>query len=796
MHKHWFFKFLAIVLAILSGASLILGGLGLVFGEPVGMYENVRRSILSGGVWDYATNAASKYMAEYALTQTDLSRENYVNFFGGNQLNDATVYTVDVRIIESETRVPVLDQMDESREYVWYTSFNRQVRLGRIVQMPALTYYPTYREFVGIPPELWQQTLGTVDSAEATMPPETTEPVATTMPAGETVPMNTEPANVVEYPLDLIPELGEGVVDYDYLCVPAGAVTSPEDVDPYGAGERYYQWLDAADAADGTVYRIEYLPTKEYEVYIGLTQEQLDLLGNYDAESDLIYKLLRDERMAIQWMAIAGAAGLLVSILWLCLVAGGKPRSLEVQPAGTSRIPMDLFLALLVMAGVCVVVLTVNLLDWVIYASVQGYFGQENFELPLLLTAVGGLGGCFAFVLALFFMALSAQAKQGRNMLLKNTLIGRCGKWIWFIAVEVCRGIWKITGAVCRWTGRTIRNVFVGCGLGLRRLNDLMPLTWQWLVASFVLWALVLLAALTTEPALLVLVGLLGAAVILYGAYCFGRLRDSAKRMSRGELDVKIDTGLMAGCFKEFAADLNSLGDVCRDAALEQTKHERMKSELITNVSHDIKTPLTSIINYVDLLRSCETEEQRLEYLEVLDRQSQRLKKLIEDLMEMSKASSGNVTVELASTDVCEGVMQALGEFADRMEQKRLNLVYATTQQPLMAVYDGKLLWRVLSNVLGNVVKHAMAGTRVYVNVYQENGRAVVAVKNISAEPLNITAEELMERFVRGDESRNTEGNGLGLNIARSLMEVQNGDLDLVVDGDLFKVVLSLPLAQ
>ena len=793
MHKHWFFKFLAIVLAILSGASLILGGLGMLLGEPLNLYLMQRENILESRRWSIAENAGSTYLDRYVLSQSELSAENYMKYYGGYAVENELEYTLDYRILDAKGNV-LAERFGEDRDYVWVHEFQKGVRTGRIVVMPELTYYPTYDEFRDMPPELWAKVVAKVDNPGQTEPPMTTE---ATIP-GTTHPGETTVPEEVPEILDQIPPLGEDVVDYDYVAVPAGARTSLEDLDPDGVGTYFYSWLDADDAAGGTVYRLDYFPYVYYQVQICMTQDQLAAFEDTNLAREPIYTLITGFRQEIVWLTLAGGIGLVVSILWLCLMAGLKPGTREVKPEGTNRIPLDIFLAALVGAGVVVVLLVGDFVDSTIWRSVYNWEYYELFSLEMTFEfgLVGLLGAGFALVLVLFLMALSAQAKQGDNLWLKNTLIGRCGKLGWYVTVEVFRGTWKILKAVCLWTGRTVRTVWYGCGRGLRRLNDLMPLTWQWLVASFVLWALVLLAALTTEPALLVLVGLLGAAVILYGAYCFGRLRDSAKRMSRGELDVKIDTGLMAGCFKEFAADLNSLGDVCRDAALEQTKHERMKSELITNVSHDIKTPLTSIINYVDLLRSCETEEQRQEYLEVLDRQSQRLKKLIEDLMEMSKASSGNVTVELASTDVCEGVMQALGEFADRMEQKRLNLVYSTTQQPLMAVYDGKLLWRVLSNVLGNVVKYALAGTRVYVNVYQENGRAVVAVKNISAEPLNITAEELMERFVRGDESRNTEGNGLGLNIARSLMEVQNGDLDLVVDGDLFKVVLSLPLAQ
>jgi len=210
-------------------------------------------------------------------------------------------------------------------------------------------------------------------------------------------------------------------------------------------------------------------------------------------------------------------------------------------------------------------------------------------------------------------------------------------------------------------------------------------------------------------------------------------------------------------------------------------------------VSHDIKTPLTSIINYVDLLEKAQTEQERKEYLEVLDRQSQRLKKLIDDLMEMSKASTGNMSVFITQVDGVESVNQALGEFADKLDRANLIPVFRHEEPFMPMMADGKLVWRVLSNLLGNAVKYALPGTRLYIDLNRLEGKVVLSVKNISREELNIDSEELMERFVRGDDSRNTEGSGLGLNIAKSLMELQKGELQLLVDGDLFKVTLIFP---
>lgn len=265
--------------------------------------------------------------------------------------------------------------------------------------------------------------------------------------------------------------------------------------------------------------------------------------------------------------------------------------------------------------------------------------------------------------------------------------------------------------------------------------------------------------------------------------------------MSEGELDYRIPEDKLLGAFKTCARQLNSLSGAAKIAAEKQLRSERMKTELITNVSHDIKTPLTSIINFVDLLEKPHSDEEETQYLDVLSRQSQSLKKLIEDLMDLSKASTGNMAVNLTAIDIIEAANQALGEFSDKLEKAQLTPIFRTPDSCSTIWADGRLVWRVLSNLLGNVVKYAAPCTRVYLDVAEQEKTVSLSLRNISHEELNITAEELLERFVQGDTSRNTEGSGLGLNIAQSLMEVQHGSLALTLDGDLFKVTLTFPKA-
>ena len=266
--------------------------------------------------------------------------------------------------------------------------------------------------------------------------------------------------------------------------------------------------------------------------------------------------------------------------------------------------------------------------------------------------------------------------------------------------------------------------------------------------------------------------------------------------MAEGELGQVVDENKVP-FFVGIARNLNRSGNAIRIAVEEATRSERMKTELITNVSHDIKTPLTSIISYVGLLKAMPIENEReREYIDILDRKSRRLGQLMNDLVEASKVTAGAVSVNIEPINLGELVRQASAEFESRMEENDIQLMCHLPEEPIMVQADGRHMWRVLDNLFGNAVKYAMPGTRVYVDLTVVNASEVaLLVKNISREPLNIAPNELMERFVRGDESRNTEGSGLGLSIARSLMELQHGTMDIRIDGDLFKVILGLRLA-
>lgn len=268
------------------------------------------------------------------------------------------------------------------------------------------------------------------------------------------------------------------------------------------------------------------------------------------------------------------------------------------------------------------------------------------------------------------------------------------------------------------------------------------------------------------------------------------QIEHGLKEIAAGDLDYKIDlTELQGEDNLQLAGIVNSLGEGMKAAVQEQMKSERLKADLITNVSHDIKTPLTSIINYVDLLKREQIPGERAqEYLKVLDQKSQRLKNLTEDLVEASKASSGNVKLEMTTLDIVEMIWQTNGEFEEKFATRSLELVSTLPESSILIEADGRHLWRVLENVYNNAFKYAMEHTRVYTDLELKDDKVYFTIKNISANPLNVQGDELTERFVRGDVSRTTEGSGLGLSIAQSLTKLQGGTFEILIDGDLFKV--------
>ncbi len=274
----------------------------------------------------------------------------------------------------------------------------------------------------------------------------------------------------------------------------------------------------------------------------------------------------------------------------------------------------------------------------------------------------------------------------------------------------------------------------------------------------------------------------------------YRKVRNAILALAKGQLDHYLDVNKMSPDFHDLAHAINNLNQGINLAIEEKTKSELFKTELITNVSHDIKTPLTSIIAYTDLLQRENIDNQQAEeYIQVLSKQANRLKNLIEDLIEASKISTGNINVELIPLDLKQMLEQAYAEYLDKFEQRKLRFILTFPEDPCIVQADGKCLWRVLDNLLSNVVKYAQDNTRVYLDVICDQSEMVkIRIRNVSAEPLNITADQLFERFIQGDSSRSQEGSGIGLSIAQSLITAQKGSMEIQIDGDLFTVEMKL----
>ena len=452
-------------------------------------------------------------------------------------------------------------------------------------------------------------------------------------------------------------------------------------------------------------------------------------------------------------MALTFVLGLL-SFVTLMSVSGRRRDTSEICPGPLYAIPADLLTWILGMLACAAIGIPAGMM------TDNGIVNAVFLGVGVLLAGNIFLGFC---------MSIAVRVKK--KTLWKNTVI----YWCLHLMKKICVGIWAMLLEF-----PMIWKVVLGAGI-FSFLEFLGIVAFSYDTGSLVtLWFLEKLILLP---------------VIFYGAWIIRRLQKGATALAEGDLSYQIDTKGMRGDFKKQGEDLNSIASGMSLAVEKQLKSERMKTELITNVSHDIKTPLTSIINYADLIGKEPCENEKItEYAEVLVRQSVRLKRLIEDLVEASKASTGNLEVNLASCDAAVFLTQAGGEYEEKLQSANLTLVTSQPENEIRILADGRRMWRVFDNLMNNICKYALAGTRVYLSLERIGNSAVIIFRNTSREALNISEEELMERFVRGDASRTTEGNGLGLSIARSLAELQGGKLTIKIDGDLFKAILTFPV--
>ena len=479
-----------------------------------------------------------------------------------------------------------------------------------------------------------------------------------------------------------------------------------------------------------------------------------DEAENYETYSKLMFPMLAG--------AIFGSVLWLIGMVWLTVTAGRRPEDEEIHLNGFDRWYTE------IAAGTVIGIwLAGTIISGTLIANSS--LGYSHVVVTVIVICLI----CGTYTMAWFligYLSLVRRIKAGT--LWKNSLIRKVLKWI-----GKCSGkLADFARAFSRNTAEKIKVLLVGGAF----------LFLQFLIIGCVFSGagVFLLALMAVDVAVMIFA--------IRKADGLDLIMDGLKKISDGELQYKIKTDTLTGKQKVMAEYINNIGGGL-DAAVENSlKKERMQTELITNVSHDLKTPLTSIINYVDLMkRENPTDPKIQEYFRILDEKSQRLKVLTEDVVEASKASTGNIKLEMNDIDFVEMVQQVIGEFEEKFQEKNLTMMVHFTDEPSIIYADGQRMWRVLENVFGNVVKYAMEGTRVYAEISNRNKKVTFSLKNISAQPLNISADELTERFIRGDVARNTEGSGLGLSIAKSLTELQGGEFKLYLDGDLFKVMIT-----
>lgn len=566
--------------------------------------------------------------------------------------------------------------------------------------------------------------------------------------------------------------------DYEYFTYENGDTSASDRL----SGVNVYNGDYYGNTADNVRLYLAVNPAfSENDVY-GTVSENLAGIESIDANAALYTAL---------FSLLGFAAFAVISVR----LAGNKSNG-TVAAAAVDKLPLDISFILMAAFVAFLAALVLQFIEGE-SCAIFGYDDSPFYYLSLdfyesqwyrnILFAIGA--AAYLSILG-FSVSLARNAKTGVNIL-KHTLfykilmlIGRFFRWI-------LKGFKKI------------KNFFATLGFLPKQLDKRAV----WAVALFSLFNILGMSfvalffasfgldftAFMCGFVCFVLVIAVDA-VCVYKAFQFMRALDRMIDCSAKNEPVDIDTAKLPRCLKTLADSLDEKNAALQEAVIKAVKDERTKTELITNVSHDLKTPLTSVINYIDLLKKCEIrDETAVKYMGVIDEKANRLKRLIEDLIEASKVSTGNVVLHKTKINLNELATQAIVEYADDFEKNGLDLIFDETAQKHIVFADGTKIFRVFENLLSNAKKYSAPGSRVYARLYSDNENGYFEIKNISKDPLNISAEELMERFVRGDKSRSEEGNGLGLSIAKELCSLNGGGLTISIDGDLFKATVRLP---
>ncbi len=593
--------------------------------------------------------------------------------------------------------------------------------------------------------------------------------------------------------------LEEGNTNLTYLYINTDTKKVESNKSEYNSYEEAEQYLKEMKSGDNVKYMFVYPQLKDFE-----TNMNVSASGEWEAvksqetgrKSGIIFAAAIDTSYPIQdqfyegkinydqnipflrYSIISLAAGallFLVSAVWLAFAAGKRPEDEELHLAAFDRWKTEIAAA--------VVILLWGVVTWIAIGG--GYVAGSWQEVSTAVSYYTELyGGVPQFYSALFTNGLGLA--DITSVFMYGVFTFLCFFWGYTSLVRriKAKSMWKgsLLCAVISFGRRVMEAWSVTARAGVILLAFL-----------FILWLAIL--AHTGATVILALAASIAAAwFVLSSAMAKSRIRKGIEEIASGNLEHRIELNGLRGADKELAEKVNDIGSGLNRAVDEAMRNERLKTDLITNVSHDIKTPLTSIINYVDILKRSNIADEKIRgYLDILEAKAQRLKTLTEDVVEASKVSSGNITLEYMDMDLRELIQQTEGELAEKFAARRLTVVLNMPEEPAVIHVDGRRMWRVLENIFGNAAKYAMPGTRVYADLTLNDSQVMFSLKNVSEQQLNFSADELTERFIRGDISRSTEGSGLGLSIAKSLTTMQGGEFELYLDGDLFWVNIRFP---
>lgn len=775
-------KVTAMMLVIVSIILLITCFAGMVALDSFGIYRTRREDILQDGYEEMCRRYSVAAMAAY-LDQYDAEKLEDTNFrygiFRAEDLNEIDLSDSDSCIAGNMGMV--LDKQDVYfADYDINEDTEFEIGSGSILDASDHIYTETYED-VSYVIDGWYYNTDTgsfyvrskdglfpiPDDDGSLMAPEYGEgslrnaDELIVKKGGQNAYIWTEDAEVYFYGPDLFVDMDEIPIVNSTEMAQLGEV--------YKESPAYFE-------GDDTFYMQKEKPSEHYivasYVQLPLTGEQSFADGDRFVQVKLLIDFAYRMRYTVIAVVVLSLIVLIAAFSFLMAAAGHRKGQEDVVPYFMDHVPLDLYFAGVFLAELLVAYLVVVSLD-----AILGGWSRSDLSGVVSASVIVVCAGSLEVLMGIAWcMSFAVHVKLGKWW--RHTLVyiiaGKClhllvrgMRFCGYVIFSLCRSVTLL------WKAWIALGALAFLEVAAMEISGMDPeYVVFWLLEKAVLYPVVIIQLLQMN-----------------------RLQKGAQRIANGQLDAQIDTRHMFWEFRKHGEYLNDIGHGINCAVNERMKSEHFKTELITNVSHDIKTPLTSIINYVDLLQKEEIDNPTVqEYLEVLHRQSARLKKLIEDLMEASKASTGSLSVVMEKCDAGVTLVQTIGEFEEKLMAEQIELQIKKPDADIYIEADHRHLWRVFDNLMNNICKYAQPLTRAYVNLEQNGQQAVITFRNISRYQLNISSEELMERFVRGDSSRNTEGSGLGISIAKSLTELMDGKFELVVDGDLFKVVLTFPL--